>query len=287
MRRLLLLSAALLLATAAAFEGAAEAYEFDRHRRNVEPDDGGEQRQQQRMPPYPETIGDFVKLASDVGKGPAGECAVGLSCGAAAGWIVRRVQGALVATAIVSAIGTGAMLHLGWVTPETVRRRRRRSARAPPPPLCPRAAAARRRAALTTAAAAAAQALAVVGTLGHSIKEHVRKKADLDGDGELTLEDSKLASSKVTPFVKRRPILSGGFATGCARLRDALTNTADGHLRVGVNLFMGDKGGAGGNGWLPARTGCRSSLSRANRVHSDAASQSRLVAGCGAAYRMS
>ena len=39
---------------------------------------------------------------------------------------------------------------------------------------------------------------------------------DLDGDGELTLEDSKLASSKVTPFVKRRPILSGGFATGFA-----------------------------------------------------------------------
>ena len=74
----------------------------------------------------------------------------------------------------------------------------------------------RHRAALTTAAAAAAQALAVVGTLGHSIKEHVRKKADLDGDGELTLEDSKLASSKVTPFVKRRPILSGGFATGFA-----------------------------------------------------------------------
>ena len=41
-------------------------------------------------------------------------------------------------------------------------------------------------------------------------------QADLDGDGELTLEDSKLASSKVTPFVKRRPILSGGFATGFA-----------------------------------------------------------------------
>jgi hypothetical protein len=179
MRRLLLLSAALLLATAAAFEGAAETYEYDDIDGNVEPDDAAATNaNSSEMPPYPETIGDFVKLASDVGKGPAGECAVGLSCGAAAGWIVRRVQGALVATAIVSAIGTGAMLHLGWVTPET--------------------------------------ALAVVGTLGHSIKEHVRKKADLDGDGELTLEDSKLASSKVTPFVKRRPILSGGFATGFA-----------------------------------------------------------------------
>ena len=217
MRRLLLLSAALLLATAAAFEGAAETYEYDDIDGNVEPDDAAASNaNSSEMPPYPETIGDFVKLASDVGKGPAGECAVGLSCGAAAGWIVRRVQGALVATAIVSAIGTGAMLHLGWVTPETVRRRRRRrSARAPPPPLCPRAAAARRRAALT-APPPPPQALAVVGTLGHSIKEHVRKKADLDGDGELTLEDSKLASSKVTPFVKRRPILSGGFATGFA-----------------------------------------------------------------------
>ena len=143
MRRYLLLSAALLLATAAAFEGAAETYEYDDIDGNVEPDDAAASNaNSSEMPPYPETIGDFVKLASDVGKGPAGECAVGLSCGAAAGWIVRRVQGALVATAIVSAIGTGAMLHLGWVTPETVRRRRRRSARAPPPPLCPRAAAA-------------------------------------------------------------------------------------------------------------------------------------------------
>ena len=150
MRRLLLLSAALLLATAAAFEGAAETYEYDDIDGNVEPDDtAASNANSSEMPPYPETIGDFVKLASDVGKGPAGECAVGLSCGAAAGWIVRRVQGALVATAIVSAIGTGAMLHLGWVTPETVRRRRRCSARAPPPTLCPRAAAARRRAALT------------------------------------------------------------------------------------------------------------------------------------------
>lgn len=216
MRRLLLLSAALLLATAAAFEGAAETYEYDDIDGNVEPDDAAASNaNSSEMPPYPETIGDFVKLASDVGKGPAGECAVGLSCGAAAGWIVRRVQGALVATAIVSAIGTGAMLHLGWVTPETVRRRRRRSARAPRrcsarAPLLPPPRRAHR------AAAAAAQALAVVGTLGHSIKEHVRKKADLDGDGELTLEDSKLASSKVTPFVKRRPILSGGFATGFA-----------------------------------------------------------------------
>ena len=141
MRRLLLLSAALLLATAAAFEGAAETYEFDDIDGNVEPDDAAASNaNSSEMPPYPETIGDFVKLASDVGKGPAGECAVGLSCGAAAGWIVRRVQGALVATAIVSAIGTGAMLHLGWVTPETwcaaaaaalPARRRRRSARAP------------------------------------------------------------------------------------------------------------------------------------------------------------
>ena len=131
MRRLLLLSAALLLATAAAFEGAAETYEYDDIDGNVEPDDAAASNaNSSEMPPYPETIGDFVKLASDVGKGPAGECAVGLSCGAAAGWIVRRVQGALVATAIVSAIGTGAMLHLGWVTPETVRRRRRRAARA-------------------------------------------------------------------------------------------------------------------------------------------------------------
>ena len=63
----------------------------------------------------------------------------------------------------------------------------------------------------------------------------MRKKADLDGDGELTLEDSKLASSKVTPFVKRRPILSGGFATGFAlgygmRWRTLWTDTSLRHL---------------------------------------------------------
>ena len=156
MRRLLL-SAALLLATAA-FEGAAETYEYDDIDGNAEPDDAAASNaNSSEMPPYPETIGDFV-FASDVGKGPAGECAVGPSCGAAAGWTVRRVQ--------------GARRH------RHRRHRHRRDApprgdadKPPPPTRCPRAAAAacqraaaaRRRAALS-APPRPPQALAVVGS---------------------------------------------------------------------------------------------------------------------------
>ena len=197
MRRLLLLSAALLLATAAAFEGAAETYEYDDIDGNVEPDDAAASNaNSSEMPPYPETIGDFVKLASDVGKGPAGECAVGLSCGAAAGWIVRRVQGALVATAIVSAIGTGAMLHLGWVTPETGRRRRRRAG-----------ARGRRHARPLNKGARAQKG-----------GPRRRRRAHARGQQARVLEGDALRQEAAHPLRRLRHRLR-------ARLRDALTNT--------------------------------------------------------------
>ena len=226
MRRHLLLSAALLLATAAAFEGAAETYEYDDIDGNVEPDDAAASNaNSSEMPPYPETIGDFVKLASDVGKGPAGECAVGLSCGAAAGWIVRRVQGALVATAIVSAIGTGAMLHLGWVTPETVRRRRRRSARAPrrcsarapllPPP---RRAHHRRRRRRAGARGRRHARPLNKGARAQKGGPRRRRRAHARGQQARVLEGDALRQEAAHPLRRLRHRLR-------ARLRDALTNT--------------------------------------------------------------
>lgn len=42
------------------------------------------------------------------------------------------------------------------------------------------------------------------------------RKADLDGDGDVTLDDSQIAYSKVAPLVRRHPMLSGGALGGFA-----------------------------------------------------------------------
>lgn len=49
-----------------------------------------------------------------------GEVAVGLSCGALAAWIVRKVQSVAVTIVIFMSVGTAAALHLGWTTPVQV-----------------------------------------------------------------------------------------------------------------------------------------------------------------------
>ena len=109
----------------------------------------------------------------------AGECSVGLACGAAAGWLLRKMQGAAVTVGIVGAIATAAGLHLDWISPEQVR------------------------------------------VLGIGATNVVRSKfqqaathADVDGDGEITVEDSKLAYSKVAPLVQRHPALTSGVVGG-------------------------------------------------------------------------
>ena len=49
------------------------------------------------------------------------------------------------------------------------------------------------------------------------VQDRVRalaQQADLDNDDELTLEDSKLALSKVTPALREHPAMAAGFAGG-------------------------------------------------------------------------
>uniref|UniRef100_A0A6V2RK05 Uncharacterized protein n=1 Tax=Emiliania huxleyi TaxID=2903 RepID=A0A6V2RK05_EMIHU len=46
-----------------------------------------------------------------------GECAIGVGCGVVAGWLFRKLQGAIVTAAVVGALGTGLALHQNWVRP--------------------------------------------------------------------------------------------------------------------------------------------------------------------------
>ena len=58
---------------------------------------------------------------------------------------------------------------------------------------------------------------AIFGRIAQLVTSQVSKHAavaDLDGDGEITLEDSKLGLSRVAPYVRRHPGLTGGFAGG-------------------------------------------------------------------------
>ena len=47
----------------------------------------------------------FVTRALNLTKGHGGECAVGTGCGAAAGWLLRKLQGAVVTAAVLSSLG--------------------------------------------------------------------------------------------------------------------------------------------------------------------------------------
>jgi hypothetical protein len=40
------------------------------------------------------------------------------------------------------------------------------------------------------------------------------READLDGDGEVTFEDSRIAYSRVAPLVRRHTALTGGLVGG-------------------------------------------------------------------------
>merc|ERR1712196_256434 len=112
-------------------------------------------------------------------RGHGGECAVGAGCGAAVGWLLRKVQSALITVTVIGGVGAISSLHFGWASPEQVQRL-----------------------VLWLVQAARAQAYRLL------------HKADLDDDGELTLEDSKLAASRVAPAVRRHPGLAGGLAAG-------------------------------------------------------------------------
>ena len=116
-----------------------------------------------------------------------GECAVGLTCGAAAAWIVRKVQSTFVTLSVLSSIGTVAALHLQWISLDQVK----------------------------------AAGLILIRVLQQKLVV-LRGQFDLDKDGELTLEDSRLAYSRVVPLVRRHTALSGGFVGGFVGAMGAL-----------------------------------------------------------------
>lgn len=62
----------------------------------------------------------FVLAALNVTRGHGGECAVGVGCGLAAGWLVRKLQGAMLTAAVLGGVGTGFALHQGWVSSDGV-----------------------------------------------------------------------------------------------------------------------------------------------------------------------
>lgn len=62
----------------------------------------------------------FLDSALNVTRGHGGECAVGIGCGLVAGWVVRKLQGAVLTAAVLGGIGTGVALYQGWVSPEDV-----------------------------------------------------------------------------------------------------------------------------------------------------------------------
>lgn len=316
----------------------ASAPDFDEEFDEEEPDDVWEDRLER-----------FVTRALNLTKGHGGECAVGTGCGAAAGWLLRKLQGAIVTATVLSSLGAagarllctrcGPGLHPAYIlcalssstssapAPRSLRTPRRarslhlrhalsallrpRRAYSLPPPLCPpcprlthmwaagalhvgwmtsaqlqaacaptcirttcsrhvtrsmytaRARACARSSRVpclgsvphvatllrctctahsahgagpagtacthTAGSEASVQALparglrllrtlqAILGSIAQAATSQARAHAaaaDLDGDGEITLEDSKLGMSRMAPYVRRHPGLTGGFAGG-------------------------------------------------------------------------
>ena len=50
----------------------------------------------------------------------------------------------------------------------------------------------------------------------------VTRQADLDGDGELTMDDSQIAYSRIAPLVRRHTALTGGLVGGFVTAYSAL-----------------------------------------------------------------
>lgn len=140
-----------------------------------------EQEPEAAQPPGPPDVWEdrlerFVSRALNLTRGHGGECAIGTGCGAAAGWLLRRIQGAVVTAAVLGSIGAAGAVHLGWMTVE--------------------------------------QLQAVIGSVASFVGSQARvqaKRADLDGDGELTIEDSRRRRRR-----RRSPAL--GSALRCERV---------------------------------------------------------------------
>ena len=80
--------------------GGASAPEFDDEEEFDEELD-----QEEAGDVWEDRLERFVTRALNLTKGHGGECAVGTGCGAAAGWLLRKLQGAVVTAAVLSSLG--------------------------------------------------------------------------------------------------------------------------------------------------------------------------------------
>jgi len=117
----------------------------------------------------------------------AGEAAVGLSCGAISAWLMRKVQGAVLTLTIMGSIATAAALHVKWLSVEQVQ----------------------------------VIGLTILRFLSGKLQQASRA-ADLDEDGELTVEDSRIFYSRVAPLIRRHAALSTGVVGGFAVVYGAM-----------------------------------------------------------------
>ena len=84
----------------ASSRGGASAPEFDDEEEFDEELD-----QEEAGDVWEDRLERFVTRALNLTKGHGGECAVGTGCGAAAGWLLRKLQGAVVTAAVLSSLG--------------------------------------------------------------------------------------------------------------------------------------------------------------------------------------
>ena len=121
----------------------------------------------------------LIDVALNITKGQGGEAAVGLGAGVVLGFVVNKLQGAVVTAALSLSLGTGIAVHQGWVGADVVQLK--------------------------------------VAQIVKGISQQVMQQAarlDVNGDGRLTIEDSNIAASRVAPFVKKHPGLTGGLVGG-------------------------------------------------------------------------
>ncbi|KAL1518804.1 hypothetical protein AB1Y20_003084 [Prymnesium parvum] len=135
-----------------------------------------------RPPPARPTV--LGTLSMEELRHHGGEAAVGLSCGALAAWLIRRIQSTATTVSILASIGSAAALHMGWATPEQVRH--------------------------------------IIFSGFRILDARIRdalKLADLNHDNEFTLEDSRIAAAHVTDRPTLAVGLAGGLALGLGALR--------------------------------------------------------------------
>lgn len=108
----------------------------------------------------------LLKVALNITQGAGGETAVGAGCGLVAGWLLRRLQGTIFTGLVLSGLGTIGALHAGWIQAE--------------------------------------QAQATAHAALRTVQKQLQR-LDFNKDGNLDENDSKIAASRVVPFVKEHP----------------------------------------------------------------------------------